>query len=182
MVFILKNVKKLIYFIIISIVGGQMCASEIDAEVPYIRYAKEIMSPFIQKCEKEYKLGCIGTGGRFAKNVAEISIKFIAYRKGTIEEARVPQVIMTETLLAQVNSHENIRPFLNSYPFDVKDIEISISFRKNDDSRYSDGSVVYVSHIKNRLFYRSEDPKTKELIPIFDESYQEALNIINKSK
>ena len=39
----LENVKKLICFIIVFIVGEQISASEKDDDVPYIKYAKEIM-------------------------------------------------------------------------------------------------------------------------------------------
>ncbi len=160
--------------------GIQLHASE-DDSTPYIKYAKEIMNPFIEECEKKYHLDCIGTGGRFAQNVSEIEISFIAYRKGTIEEARTLEVTMTEKILAQINTHEKIRPFLNTYPFDVKDIKISIAFQKKDNSCYTDGSVVYVSHIKNKLFYDKEDPKTGKLVDIMEEPYEEALKIVNKS-
>jgi len=172
---ILKTAKRLF---LLFITGIQLHASEED-NTPYIKYAKEIMNPFIEDCEKKYHLDCFGTGGRFADNVGEINIKFMAFQRGTIEEARILEVKMTEDLLTRINTHEKIRPFLNTYPFDVKDIKISISFRKEDGSCYKDGSVAYVSHIKNKLFYDKEDPKTGELIEIMEEPYEEALKIVN---
>ena len=179
---ILEKAKKLIYFTFIILFGGQMGALEKDNDVLYIRYAKEIMNPFIQECEKEYELDCIGTGGRFAKNVGGINIDFIAYRKGTINEARNLEVNMIETLQARVNAHEKIRPFLAEYPFKSKDIKISVAFRKNDNSRYLDGSVALTFLAKGNLFYCAEDPKTGELVDILKEPYEEALKIVNKSK
>lgn len=174
----LENVKKIICFILIFIIREQLSASEKDDDVPYIRYAKEIMTPFIQKCEREYNLDCIGTGGKFSKNVAGININFIAYRKGTLEEARTLEVNMIETLLTQVNDHEKIRPFLAECPFKSKDINISIAFRKNDNSCYSDGSVVYVSNIKSKLYYAAEDPKTEQRTTISEEPYEEAMKLV----
>jgi hypothetical protein len=179
---ILENVKKIIFLILIFIVGEQMKASEKDNDVPYIRYAKEIMNPFIQHCEKDYNLDCIGTGGRFAKNVGGIEINFIAYRKGTIEEARTLEVNMIETLLAKVNDCEKIKPFLREYPFKSKDIDISVAFRENDNSRYIDGSVALTFLAKGNLFYCAENPKTGELVDILKEPYEEAIKIVNKSK
>jgi hypothetical protein len=137
-IMILESVKKFILCIVVFIVGAQMTASEKDDAVPYIVYAKEIMNSFIEQSEKEYHLDCISTGGRFAKNVGKIEINFIAYRKGTIDEARTLEVKMIDALLKRINDHEKIRPFLAEYPFKEKDIDISIAFRKADNSRYND--------------------------------------------
>ena len=172
----LENVKKNLLLILIFL-SGPLSASP-DDNVPYIVYAKEIMNTFISKSEKEYTLECIGTGGKFSKNVAGITIKFVAYRKGTLEEARLLEVTMIEALLSRINTDEKIRPFLNAYPFNINDIKISIAFHKKDNSCYSDGSVVYVSHIKNKLFYYSEKPKTEDLILIMEEPYEQAYKII----
>ncbi len=174
---ILENVKK---FVFLFIIGTQMHASSKDDTPPYVEYAKEIMNPFITDSEKKYDLDCIGTGGRFAYKVAGINISFVAFRKGTIEEARTLEVKMIEALLARINADEKIRPFLSEYPFKSKDLHISIAFQKKDGNYYTDGSIAYVSHIKNRLFYDAEDSKTGQLIEILEEPYEEALKIVQR--
>ncbi len=158
--------------------GGQLHASE-EVNIPYIQYTKEITLPFIQECENKYQLDCIGTGGKFAKNVSEISLHFIAYRKGTIEEARNVEIKMIETLLEHINHQEKIRPFLDQYPFKPENLDIAISFRKNDDSCYSDGSVVLVFLARDKIFYRAEDSKTGKRFDLHEESYADALKIVN---
>lgn len=179
---ILENVRKYILLIALLTLGGQMEASQEDNAGTYIKYAKEIMNPFIEECEKQYNLVCIGTGGRFAYNVAEISITFVAYRKGTIEEARKLEVKMIETLLKRVNAHEKIRPFLSEYPFKPDNTSISISYQKKDDSNYSDGSCTFVFLAKNNLFYCAKNPKTEDYDDLLVEPYEEAVKIVNKSK
>ncbi len=174
---ILKNVKKFIFFLFI---GSQVFASNKDDDPPYVNYAKEIMHPFIAECEKKYDLECIGTGGRFAYTVAGINISFVAYRKGTTEEARTLEVKMIETLLSRINADEKVRPFLSEYPFKSKDLHISIAFQKKDGTYYGGESIVYVSHIKNKLFYDIEDPKTKKLVDILEEPYEDALKIVQR--
>lgn len=174
----LENVRKII---LIFLLIGSLYASNDDDDTPYIVYAKAIMTPFIQKCEKEYQLDCIGTGGRFAYNVAGINIEFVAYQRGTIEEARTLEVKMIEALLAEINAHEKIRPFLAEYPFNAKDIHISTSFQKNDGTDYTDGSVVYVHQARGKLFYKAEDPKTGELTRLLEEPYEEALKIVQNT-
>ena len=136
------------------------------------------MNFFIEECEKKYQLDCIGTGGRFANNVAKIEICFIAYRKGSIEEARTLEVTMVEKILSEINSNEKIRSFLNDYPFQPKNIDISIAFHKEDNSRYTDKSVSFIFLSRDKLFYSSEDPNTGKLIDILEEPYEEALRIV----
>ena len=173
-------VKK--FFIYLVMLGGCLHSTEITKEVPYVLYAKEIMNPFIAECEKKYQLECIGTGGRFAYNVAGINITFVAYRKGSIEESRKLEVSMTEKLLSEINSSEKIRPFLIEHPFKSTNIDISLSFQKADDSNYTDGSVVHAFHAKDKLFYSCEDPKTGKLVRILEEPYEEAKKIVNSNK
>ena len=176
----IEIVKKI--YIYLVVVGSVLHSVEPLKEASYVLYTKEIMNPFIDECEKNYQLECIGTGGRFAYNVAGINITFVAYRKGTIEESRKLEVSMTEKLLSEINSSEKIRPFLVEYPFKSTNIDISLSFQKADDSNYTDGSVVHAFHAKDKLFYSSEDPKTGKLVRILEEPYEEAKKIVNSGK
>ena len=179
---ILEAVKKLLVLSILLTSAEKMHASQKDTEVPYVNYAKEIMNPFIAVCEKNYKLECIGTGGRFAYNVAGININFVAHRKGTIDEARTLEVKIIETLLSRINSDQQIKPFLSEHPFKANNLDISISYQKKDDSNYTDGSVALAFFAKNNLIYCAEDPKTGKLIDLLKEPYDEAVKIVNKTK
>ena len=172
--------KQIIF--LFFMIRGTLQSAEPFKEVEYVQYAKEIMNPFIDECEKNFQLDCIGTGGRFSRNVAGIDITFIAYRKGSIEEARKLEVTITEKLLAEVNGNEKIRPFLSEYPFKADNIGISLSFRKEDDSRYLDNSVALVCIGKGQLIYSAENPKTHLLDTILEEPYEDAKKIVNLSK
>ncbi len=181
MVFITTDAVRKIIFLF-TLIGGTLQSAESPKEVEYVQYAKEIMNPFITECEKNFHLECIGTGGRFSRNVDKINITFIAYRKGTIEEARTLEVTITEKLLAQVNGNEKIRPFLSEYPFQSNNVGISLSFRKDDDSRHLDNSVAHVCLGKGKLFYSAENPKTHLLDTILEEPYEEAKKIVSLNK
>ena len=167
-----KLVKR--SFLLMLFLASNLLSSSPDDNVPYIVYTKEIIGKFIGESEKTYNLDCVGTGGRFSHNVAVIDINFIAYRKGTIEEARILEVALTEALLKAVNENEKIRSFLNEYPFKAGDIHISLSFNKKDNSSYDDGSVAHTFTAKNNRFYCSRDPKTGLLTDLLKEPYEEA--------
>ncbi len=180
MVFMIQEAVKRLFFIIF--IGSHLLAVNKDDDVPYIKYAKEITEPFIAECKKKYDLECIGTGGRFTYNIAQINLHFLAYRKGSIEEARILEVKMIENLLNKINSDDKIKPFLFEYPFKTNNLDISISYQKKDDSNYTDGSVALVFLGKNKLFYCAEDPKTGKLVDLLEEPYEEAKIIVNKTK
>ena len=113
-------------------------------------------------------------------DVEEIYLKFIAYQKATIEQARKLEVEVTEKLLKRVNEHEKIRPFLREYPFKANRIVIMIAFENSNNVRYSDGSVALIFPARNKLFYYKSD-KDEELLDLHEEPYEEAYRIVMKT-
>lgn len=144
----------------------------------YEVYVNEIVNTFSKEMKKEFGLICIGSGGRMPKNVKQIDVLFITYRKATVEEARVLEVKATEKLLQAINSHQKIRPFLEEYPFQANRARISIAFREPDNSCRTDGSVVYAFQVKNKIYYQAEESITEKRIMLAEEPYEEALKIV----
>ena len=139
----------------------------------YEVYVNEIIDSLAHQMKSDYGLICTGDGGRMPHDIEKISVKFIAYQRATIEEARELEVKVTERLLEIINSHKKIRPFLRDYPFTPARTQVGISFNKKNNSSYADGRVVYVSNIKNTLYYDAEDPSGKD-IELAKEPYEEA--------
>ncbi|MEI6241849.1 MAG: hypothetical protein WCP39_00395 [Chlamydiota bacterium] len=152
-----------------------------EETVDYEVFVNQIIQSFAKEMEKDFELVCIGNGGKMPHDVEEISVKFIAYRRATIEQARELEVNATETFLRMINAHEKIRPFLREYPFKVNRAEVSIAFRKNDNSAYDDSSVVHVFQVKNRIFYYAEEPNSGTRRILLEESYEEAVKIVKEN-
>ena len=149
----------------------------------YAQYVQEITRSFAKEMEAEYGLKCIEKGGGMPYDVELIDLAFITYKKGNIEEVRELEIRATEKLLQIINTHEKIRPFLREYPFKANRAEVSIAFRKPDNSCYSDGSVVHVFQVKNKIYYRAEDPKSHNRYSLAEEFYDDAkAKITAKSK
>jgi hypothetical protein len=174
-------VNFLACFFSLLFIGSSMNAEEIIPE-DYEVYVDEIVRAYSQKIENELDLICIGDGGRMPKDVESISVKFVAYRRATIEEARALEVKATEALLSAINNHEKIRPFLREHPFKANRAEVSISFNKPDNSSYLDGSVVYVMQVKNKIHYFSDDGKSKRYNLLKAEPFEEAVKNIESTK
>lgn len=148
----------------------------------YVTYVNEIVNAFSKEMKRDFNLICIGDGGAMPHDVEKVIIMFSAYRKTTIEEARELEVGAVQRFLQLINAHEKIRPYLREYPFTPKRVEISISFQKKNNSHYADGSVAFIYQTNNKIVYRSVDPKTQELVALADETYEEALKLVQGIK
>lgn len=155
---------------------------EESKEMECEKCADEIIYSYVQKAEKELNIICTGDGGRITEKIDLIKIMFSANRKGSIDEARKLEVELTEKLIQEVNSKEKARIFLNEYPFKPDRAKISLSFRNRRGSYYTDGSIAYVLHSRDNLYYFSYDKKSKDLVLMHEESYESALQKISKQK
>lgn len=177
----MEKIVKLILVICTIFACGHQMKNEKEQNEDYEVYVNQIIESFSKEMEKEFGLVCYGYGGSMPYDVEEIRIKFSAYQRATIEEARILEVNVTERFLKTINSHEKIRPFLREYPFTPNRGEVSISFKRANHTPYTDGSVSYVSQFNNRIFYRADMENSPRLIPLADEPYEEALKIVKGS-
>ena len=115
-----------------------------DKKPDYIKLSHKISDPFVIETKKKRGLSCVGHGGALSSNVKQIVLTFYDPKPATISEARRIFVEMSEDLIARYNSNEPIRPYMDNYPFTLKNIEILILFA---DCIYSPDET-YVSAVK----------------------------------
>jgi len=176
---ILARAKFLFLSILTLFFSGKKNNDEIPA---YETYVNQLINSFAKEIKKEFGLICIGDGGQMPYDVEAVSIKFAAYCYPSIEKARELEVKITERFINAINSNEKIRPYLREYPFKADRAEVAISFYTKDNSRYTDGSVSYVFQVKNKIYYCSKNPHTKNLDDLYEEPYEEALKIVQSSQ
>ncbi len=172
-------VKFFLLVIVHVIIGSNLHSTE---ESPlYTRYVSGITRAFSKQMKKQYNIDCESTGGSMPYDVEEISIKFVAYQRATIDHARELEVNVTEQFVQLINSHEKIRPFLREYPFPSSRTRVGISFLKRNNIPYVDGSVSYVFHAKNSIFYNAENPNNPYIDDLIKkEPYEEALKMVQE--
>lgn len=172
------KIDRIIFFFSVIVFGlSKLEAGEVQP-TDYQLYVQEIVKPYAKEIEQEFDLVCIGNGGRMPRDVEEIEVLFVAYRRATIEQARELEVRATEKLLHAINSHEKIRPYLREHPFKANRVKVCVSFRKGDDSYYSDGSVAYMSIIRGNILYRADNPSSEKYIYLLSEPYEEAVKLV----
>jgi hypothetical protein len=179
---------RLVRFYIISIlmviIGFTLDAKEDESEDSpvYTQYVAEITRAFSKQIKKEFGLECEGNGGCMPYDIEEISIKFAANQRATIEQARELEVKITERFVQMINAHEKIKPFLRETPFPSSRVKVGISFYQRNNTPYIDGSVAYVSQVNSRIYYRAENPDNRYVYKqIKNESYEEALKIVQSN-
>ncbi|MEN9344003.1 MAG: hypothetical protein RLZZ453_790 [Chlamydiota bacterium] len=161
-----------------------------DEDPAYFGYANEITEALQREFEKDFNLEYYGGGGSFHNEISRISMSFTANRRASIAEARALMMHCLKRVVDEVNSSEKIRPHLAEYPFPVSRANISISFERDDNRYYTDGTVSYTFNVKTGVFYISHSvasnffifsPKDKEDSTDIKESYEEALERIQFS-
>ena len=148
-------------------------------------YAHEIQSTFAKRMFEEYDLRLSGSLHSMHENVEELGLKFLAYRRATIEEARALHLLVMEKYVQAINCHEKIQPFLAIHPFSFKRVMIVINFENINGRRHSDGTITRMLNIsdlaltdyRNQIIYYSHDPFNDELVEQLVEPYEEALRL-----
>lgn len=172
---------KIVKFLILyaSIFGA--FSAKTFAHPIYLSHTDKISANFIKEMEEKYSLFLIATGGSMPYDVESIAIDFIAFRKGSIEEARVLLVLLTEKLVKLIHENDKVRPYLREYPFPIYRAQISIAFLQDDGRRWKDGSIAHAFQCKNTIFYYAESENSKVSLKIKEEPFLEALEQFESS-
>ena len=108
-------------------------------------------------------------------NIEMVSLGYHIKRHATVEEARELFIKYSQKLLQRINEDEKMRPFLNQYPFTEKDIRFGLSFVQQNKKEFTDGSVAYVSLVRENIYYYRYDGEKQRFVEILEEPYQVAL-------
>lgn len=144
----------------------------------YEIYVNEIINEFSKEMKEKYGFICIGDGGRMPYDVETIFVKFQVYQRVNIEQTRKLEIMATKRLQELVNNHDKIKPFLREHPFGTERCQVFLSFSKNNNNYYTDGSIAYVFQARGDLHYYSTKTDYKETKNIYSESFEKAKKIV----
>lgn len=177
------HVRMSLFFLMVNLFCLSLGSAQMPSNFETINDKKEVIlnevtAQLIDSALKDYGLYCIGTGGSSDEKIKQVSIHFNVRRRATIEEARELQLKIVDRYLKLINQNEAIRPYLNSHPFTPDNLEVVISFVRDDNFDFADGTICLVFNVKGRLFYRCQDIFEYRLSKAFDEPYEEAVKIV----
>ena len=142
----------------------------------------EIKTNYIQTIAKNEKLYLEGSGGSVMGGpnsdlVRKFNFAFRSQKLMNLSQARALTIRCVEQLLSMVNENEDIRPFLEFYPFPLAGVDLTLSFPPYDKSDpYSDKMYINtIFFMDGKIYYRQFDHAIKDDKRILIETYEEAL-------
>ena len=122
-----------------------------------------------------------GTGGGLKdKKIRLFMVNYDIYKDVQLDEARTNIVKLTEFYLHKINSDPELQPLLLTRPFSVKNLELGIGYIQSNGSRST--SIGYSFTKEGSVFYSKYNPINDNLERVHQETYEEALAIVNGKK
>ena len=145
----------------------------------YVKLAHQITARTAKKINTQKNLVLIGTGGGMMDDIQMMAMSFNFYQEVDLKTARELIVYAANEYLLAINSNKEIKPYLHDYPFTDKNIEIVICFHPPDGSTVAPGKINIAAARKGRVTYYIDYPEKYTIKPIFEETYEEALQKIS---
>ncbi len=167
---------KKILLLLVFLLGLTSCDLNNDEE----HVIGIVKSEFIKDL-KQKGLTPFMTGGGLGKNF-EIAVGFECFQKVNISDARKLGVGCALAMLKKYNTNKKFREKTPYYPLNIRDIVILIGFRNEDGKSMKSGYVANMGVSRNKIYYTYCDEKTEKLIKFHEESFEEALRIVEAEK
>ncbi len=145
------------------------------------RLSNEMKAKTAKELEKKHGMQTIGMGGSSYDKIRMLHLSFQI--RVPLEKAFARELVVdcVQHLLKNINEDETIRPFLITYPFTEKNIEVAIFSVDEEGRDVYDPFLTEVSAVNGKVNFRTQSPenpyqyKTKET-----ETFAEAVEILNK--
>ena len=142
--------------------------------------ANEVSAKAANRLKKEKDLRPCGFGGGAMYEIRMLALSFNYYHDLSLEEGRELLLYAVDVFLEEINSSEEIKQYLIHYPFESKNVEIHIYLRNRNGVEPAPGSFCWISAIDGKFYYDIQDPHTRVITTVLEESYKEALERVGR--
>ncbi len=176
---------KSLYFIF-GLVGLYLTNPNISLMGSYSKgdtLSNQVIARTGMRLSKKYQLSFAGIGGGEKDGkIWLISVSFS--RSGeplTIEQGRRIIVDCVQEYLVDINSHEELRPYLSNYPFTAHNLDVAIfNYDSKGEFIVDPYLQVMANHEGEMMYFTIEPDKYYTYKSCTYESYEEALAILEK--
>lgn len=105
--------------------------------------------------------------------VRMLALAFTYYHDLDMEKGRSLLLYCAHIFLDTINSDQDLRPYLQNYPFVYKNIEIAIFLRSTD--RNLPTSFSWIKLVDDKIKYYQKDPLSGQYNKVHEETVEEAL-------
>jgi len=170
------------FFLCISLLCLEGCGprEELSREE---ELAFQIRSKVAHKLVAKYDMKMIGFSAAMPEGVINnLGLLFQVFRVLTIEEAREILVDGVQEFLSEINSNEEIRPYLKVYPFTPKNITIDVYVSGSKGEDVYDPNIEAAIVSRGKLWYATKDKNQKYGYKSeYEESFEEAVKLVSEA-
>ncbi len=170
-------------FIVVSLfVVLVSCGMFSIVDEDYERIADKITSKTAKKFQEQFGLRCAGIGGGMMGDIYSMAMSFDYFQEVDLKEARELLVGITQEYLLDINTDKKVRPYLHSYPYTVKGVEMRVWCKSIDGRDVPLGEIRYFTNIEGVLEYSVRQTANGRSVTIHEETYEEALKIVEEQR
>lgn len=137
--------------------------------------ASEVIRKTMIQLKKEKELYPFGTAGCMPNQIKMLGFSFRYYKPVDINKARELLTYSALLFLNEINETEAIRPYLENYPFNPKNIEITIYLHNPDGSEPALEDLTIVKVLGGNLKYLIKNLENNRFTTVYQETFEEAV-------
>jgi len=138
----------------------------------YIKMADALTGEYLKEIQSEYGFFVRALGGSMRGSVKKVIISFNTLKEIKLEEARIIAIELGERLIKKINDNGEIRPYLQNYPFNKNNIDITLSFNEEAGPRVKREYITVLFIGGKNIRYLHYDHHKKEFCDELEEFYE----------
>jgi len=146
------------------------------------KLVNEISHSAAQKIKQKVDLYPFGSGGQISHGVEMLALSFKYYKPIEIEEGRELLIRAMNELISAVNEDERVHKYLNNFPFEERNVQVSIFISNPDGTDVEPGKLCVMGSIKGILDYSVKCPDRRYSKEIHTETFKEAVSKLKSQK
>ncbi len=170
----IKYFFRIVFFILPSFLNS---CSDLTRED---KLCLSLMNNVSEKLKKQNGYHLTSNGVRIPNKIRGVDPTYMVYGNYSIDQARIYLVNAVEEILSEINSNQEIRPYMGEYPFTNRNAELIIHFGESINHDVYPPYVSIVFNVNNTIFYHTDDPETGKSKTIYSEPYEEGLRIVRE--
>jgi hypothetical protein len=143
---------------------------------------RKIEGQYIKDMVRKHNAILFGTGGGMMNDIDHIYVGFQMTKELTIDEARELLVESIDDLLQRINSAEELRPYLNHYPYSARGVSVQLMFVSKPHVPALSPYVAGALACNGMMIFMNYDSEIDDFVEVHRESYEEAVEIVRGRK